>query len=132
MALVKGVPFSQLPFAARHAIHKAQLKKQATPAEHCFLRHLATLGLTYRFQQGFYTPYYRIADFYLPEYKLIIEIDGHYHDSAKDRRRDERFWQARGIRTLRLTNEQVLNGEFLTINDFIRGTGDCAAQNVLK
>lgn len=121
MALVRGVPFSRLPFAARHSIHKAQLKKQATPAEHCFLRHLATLGLTYRFQQGFYTPCYRIADFYLPEHKLIVEIDGPCHDDpAKDRRRDNWFQQARGIRTLRLTNDQVLRGDFSSLNDFIR------------
>jgi very-short-patch-repair endonuclease len=119
MALVRGVPFSRLPFGVRHSIHKAQLKKQATPPENCFLRHLATLGLTYRFQQGFYTPCYRIADFYLPEQKLIIEIDGPYHDAAKDRQRDNWFQQARGIRTLRLTNEQVLSGDFSSLTDFI-------------
>ena len=106
----------------RHSIHKAQLKKQTTPAENCFLRHLATLGLTYRFQQGFYTPYYRIADFYLPEQKLIIEIDGPYHNSEEDRSRDNWFQHARGIRTLRLTNEQVLRGDFSTLTDFIHET----------
>jgi very-short-patch-repair endonuclease len=109
MALVRGVPFSRLPFAARHSIYKAQLKNQATPAENCFLRHLATLGITYRFQQGFYTPYYRIADFYLPDHNLIVEIDGPCHDAEKDRRRDEWFTRVRGIPILRLTNEQVLS-----------------------
>jgi very-short-patch-repair endonuclease len=132
MALVRGVPFSRLPLAARHAIHKAQLKKQATPAENCFLRHLASLGLTYRFQQGFYTPCYRIADFYLPEHKLIIEIDGQYHNFAKDRRRDDWFERARGIRTLRLTNEQVLRGEFAAIAISFEKTVDRAPHDPVR
>lgn len=112
MALVRGVRFSRLPFVARHAIHKAQLHKQSTPAENWFCRHLASLGLTYRFQQGFYTPYYRIVDFYLPEENLIIEIDGPCHDAEEDRRRDAEFTAARGIRILRLTNEQAVSGAF--------------------
>ena len=112
MALVRGVPFSRLPFATRHSIHRAQLKKQATPPENCFLRHLASLGITYRFQQGFYTPCYRIVDFYLPDHNLIIEIDGPCHDPENDRRRDARFESVRGIQILRLTNEQVLAGKY--------------------
>ena len=120
MALVKGVPFSKLSRAKRHAIFVAQLKKQATPAENVFCRYLATLGLPYRYQQGFYTPYYRIADFYLPTLNLIIEIDGPCHDSEEDRRRDAWFEKARAIRTLRLTNDQVHRGEFEAIQDLIR------------
>jgi very-short-patch-repair endonuclease len=58
----------------------------------------------------FYTPLFRIADFYLPEMNLIIEIDGSYHDPEKGRIKDERFLRDRGIRTLRLTNDQVLSG----------------------
>jgi very-short-patch-repair endonuclease len=111
MALVRGIPFGKLPFAARHSIHKAQLKRQATPAERRFCCHLDSRGITYRFQQGFFTPCYRIADFYLPDLNLIIEIDGGYHDAEKDRIRDEMFESARGIRTLRLTNEDVISGD---------------------
>ncbi len=101
-----------MPFAARHSIYKAQLKKQTTPAEHAFCCHLASRGITYRFQQGFYSPYYRIVDFYLPEQNLIIEIDGPCHDPEKDRKRDEWFTSVRDIPILRLTNEQVTSGEF--------------------
>lgn len=115
-----GVPFCKLSRAKQHAIFVAQRKQRATRAENLFCSYLASLGLSYRFQQGFYTPYYRIADFYLPTLNIIIEIDGPCHDTEKDRRRDTWFEQVRGIRTLRLTNEQVLRGEFATINDFIR------------
>jgi very-short-patch-repair endonuclease len=112
MGLVRGVPFGQIPFAARHAIHTAQLKKQATPAERWFCRYLDERGLTYRFQQGFYTPCYRIVDFYLPDHNLIVEIDGAYHNPEKDIRPDRWFTSIRKIPILRLTNEQVLSGAF--------------------
>lgn len=119
MARVNGVLFSKLPRAKQHAIFVAQRKQRATPAEKVFSSYLASLGLSYRFQRGFYTPYYRIADFYVPSLNIIIEIDGPCHDAEEDRRRDASFEQARGIRTLRLTNEQILLGEFATLNDFI-------------
>jgi very-short-patch-repair endonuclease len=99
-------------FAARHCRNRAKLVKRATPAENVFLHYVATLGLSYRFQQGFYSPYYRIVDFYLPDHNLIIEIDGPCHDPERERRRDEWFTRVRGIPILRLTNEQVLSGDF--------------------
>jgi very-short-patch-repair endonuclease len=122
MALVKGVPFSKLPRAKQHAIFVAQLKKQTTPAENAFCSYLATLGLPYRFQQGFYTPYYRIADFYLPDLNLIIEIDGPSHtDPDHDRRLDEWFERVRGVKILRLTNNQVYAGDFGAVPDYVQG-----------
>ena len=81
--------------------------------------YLASLGLSYRFQQGFYTPFYRIADFYLPTLNIIIELDGPCHDPEKDKSRDQWFERVRGIMTLRLTNDQVERGDFATINDFV-------------
>jgi very-short-patch-repair endonuclease len=119
MARVAGIPFSKLSREKQHAIFVAQRKQRATPAENLFCSYLASLGLSYRFQQGFYIPCYRIADFYVPSLNIIIEIDGPCHDPEKDRRRDEWFERVRGIRTLRLTNEQVLMREFATLNDFI-------------
>lgn len=51
-----------------------------------------------------------IADFYLEKVRLIIEIDGKYHDTPKqiyfDTLRD-RFFRARRIKTVRIKNEQV-------------------------
>ena len=53
-----------------------------------------------------------IADFYYSKLLLIIEIDGDSHDLRKymDKERDE-YFQIRGIKTIRITNEQVLTGE---------------------
>jgi very-short-patch-repair endonuclease len=76
-------------------------------------------GVPYRFQQGFYTPYHRIVDFYLPEQNLVIEIDGPCHDPEKDRRRDEWFTRERGIKIIRISNEEAMSGKF-TVRDFVR------------
>jgi very-short-patch-repair endonuclease len=72
--------FCHLPLGKRHSINVARLRKSATPAELAFKTFLASLGAPYRFQVGFYQPYYRIVDFYLPDQNLIIEIDGPCHD----------------------------------------------------
>lgn len=112
---------SQLPLKKRHAINVARLRKAATESELVFQDFLASLGVPYRFQQGFYSPYYRIVDFYLPEHKLAIEIDGPSHqDPGHDRRLDAWFERVRGINILRLTNEQVQMGVFASITDFIQ------------
>jgi len=112
--------FCQLPLKKRHAINVARLRKAVTETELRFQVFLAALGAPYRFQQGFYRPYYRIVDFYLPEHKLAIEIDGPSHqDPAHDRHMDTWFERVQGITILRLTNEQVLRGEFAAVNDFI-------------
>jgi very-short-patch-repair endonuclease len=97
-------------FTAWHCKVRATLLKQATRSEHAFSYYLSSKGIRFKQQQGFYTPVYRIADFYLPDHNLIVEIDGGYHQgqAAEDRKKDQAFLRERGIRTLRLTNEQVL------------------------
>ena len=62
-------------FATWHRQNREKLLARTT-TERAFPRYLAALGLRFREQQGFYTPFYRIADFYLPEQNLIIEING--------------------------------------------------------
>jgi very-short-patch-repair endonuclease len=104
--------FGGMKMAKRRVIFVSRLKRQVTQAERRFCCRLHELGLIYRFQQGFYHPYYRIVDFYLPDHNLIVEIDGPCHDPEKDRRRDEWFTRVRGIRIIRLRNEQVLSGDF--------------------
>lgn len=50
------------------------------------------------------------ADIYIPSLKLVIEIDGGYHNTeeqkAKDKQRDDDF-RSIGYTTLRYTNEQI-------------------------
>ena len=53
-----------------------------------------------------------VVDFYAPELKLAIEIDGdsHFHDGAQvyDAQREE-FLKSKGTYFLRFTNQQVYN-----------------------
>lgn len=58
------------------------------------------------------------ADFYLPDYKLTIEVDGSYHDgrvqSMYDKERDEQFLGIK-IRTMRIKNRETINIEMLKL-----------------
>ena len=51
-----------------------------------------------------------IADFFLPEVKLIIEVDGGYHTTPEQKQRDRNrdlFMRNEGYATIRITNEQL-------------------------
>src|SRR5690606_14257621 len=53
-----------------------------------------------------------IADFYCHKLKLIIEVDGKYHESEEQKISDlerSRLLTFQGIQVLRFTNEEVLN-----------------------
>ncbi len=66
------------------------------------------------FQKGFLRPFHRIADFYIPKKKIIIEIDGGYHNNTKelDNIKDVLWLRDRGMITIRITNEQVLSSQY--------------------
>lgn len=107
-------------FQQRHAKLVTKLRRNPTKAENEFCSYLGSLGLGYRFQQSFFHPTYRIADFWIPSLNLIVEIDGPYHDAEIDREKDAIFERVRGIRTVRLTNEQVMSGDLYPVRDFVR------------
>src|SRR5215207_2956180 len=53
-----------------------------------------------------------VADFYCPEAKLVIEVDGGVHESdeqrLRDRDRDDHF-ASLGLTVLRVTNDDVMS-----------------------
>ncbi len=65
-------------------------------------------GVKYRRQHPI-GPY--VADFYCPAAKLVIEVDGHIHDSAaaaaRDEKRDE-YLRKLGLRVIRVPASDVL------------------------
>lgn len=65
------------------------------------------LGIQFYRQKPLFKKY--IADFYCAKTKLIIEVDGGYHDFIfeQDSYRDEYLAQC-GLTTIRFTNEEVL------------------------
>jgi len=67
------------------------------------------LGVKFRRQHGIGK---YIADFYCPDFKLVVELDGdsHYQDDAQeyDYVRDE-FMRGIGLQVLRFTNIEMMN-----------------------
>lgn len=85
----------------------ANMRKKPTLAERCILPELSPLGfLDQHIVLGF------IPDFWHPQKRMIVEIDGGYHTRKlqveKDRERDDIF-RKNGYTVLRFTNDQVLN-----------------------
>ena len=93
----------------RHAQYRATLSAKMTKAELVFGNRLAAAHIPFIFQKGFFRPFHRIYDFYLPHLSLGIEIDGTYHQDivSKDTRKDYSFLTSMGINTIRIPNEDV-------------------------
>lgn len=89
------------------------LRLNPTPSEVIFKKRLDNLGINYIFQKCFIAKdYYCIVDFYLPKpYKLVIEIDGGYHNleyqKIKDYYRDKYLTEERNFKVIRINNEDV-------------------------
>ena len=88
-----------------------ELRRKLTPAERNLwneLRRGRLDGLHFRRQQvidGF------IVDFYCHAVGLVIEVDGAVHDQVQNKEYDaerERILKARGLKVLRVVNEDVM------------------------
>jgi len=68
------------------------------------------------------------CDIYLPDFKIDLECDGVYWHSLagvpeKDRRRDNYMLEKHGIKTIRITDEEINNDKqkvFATIKNFLK------------
>lgn len=102
---------------ARNSAYTYDLRRKPTPAEMIVGEWMWNNKIQFRFQKGFVAPFHRIVDFYLATRKLIIEVDGGYHQDtvAKDHLKDRLWLEKRSMRTIRVTNEQVYSGEFVKI-----------------
>lgn len=78
--------------------------------------------IRFMFQKGFLKPFHRIADFYIPNRKLIIEVDGGYHELIKkqDELKDFLFKQKRGMKTIRIKNEQIWDKSYQKTLGFLK------------
>ena len=90
---------------------RRKLRKKETEAEELFwqrVRNKKVNGLKFKRQHSICN---NIVDFYCPSKKIIIELDGEYHDTEqqniKDKLRDEHL-QALGFKILRFRNEKIL------------------------
>ena len=91
---------------------KKRLTENITPAEKIFKDRLDSLGVRYFFQKGFIKgDFYCIVDFYIPKpHKICIEIDGGYHNTPEQKRKDwakDKYLTSRKTRVVRIKNEDV-------------------------
>jgi len=74
----------------------------------------------------FYRQYsigYYIVDFYCPQIKLVIEIDGKFHDSEYNQDYDKirsNYFESIGIKTIRFPNQKVLKDIDSVMKDVTR------------
>lgn len=98
----------------------SELRRRATKAERIFKRKLTqAIKVKFQFQRGFIKGgYFAIVDFHIPSRRICIEIDGGYHDTPeqkrKDHHRDSWLRDVRKQRVIRLTNKQA---EAMTVDE---------------
>ena len=97
--------------------YKHILEVNATYAER-LLKIFLTGKIDFEFQKIIYTDnkHFFIADFYIPSKNLIIELDGEYHDNAKQQEKD--IWRTKilkslGYRVIRFKNRQITESKDL-------------------
>ena len=91
-----------------------------TPAENSFAKLLRYLNMDFEMQKVFSCKESMyIVDFYLPQYKTVVEIDGGYHNTPQQRKKDRKRTQALKkqpliIRIIRFQNEEIQNTPDIT------------------
>lgn len=103
-----------IPYSKHLKSYQRKMRRDPTPAEECITDLLCKCKVKFVRQQCFYDPVTKvcyIADFWLSEYKVVIECDGcqHYTPDGlrEDKTRDKHFKTA-NIKTIRLKNSIAL------------------------
>lgn len=90
---------------------KKSLIEKATKAELYIQTLLKSADIRYIFQKGFIQGNnYCIVDFYIPRRKICLEIDGGYHQTKKQRKRDANrtaYLSDRGFSVICVQNEDA-------------------------
>ena len=114
-----GEPNTKFTLTDSANTNRAKLIQTATKSERELIGFLKSEGIKYEFQKIFYydSSYY-IVDFYIPSAKLVIEVDGRYHDSSIQQRDDllrtRRLKSICGVNELiRFANEELKNRDFV-------------------
>jgi very-short-patch-repair endonuclease len=96
-------------FKPRNTARAKSLRNQATPAERLLWTALSSRRVAgHKFSRQMpLGPYF--ADFLCREARMVVELDGHSHDTRQehDRQRDA-FMKAEGYRVMRFTNADVM------------------------
>lgn len=99
--------------------YRKQLIKNCTGAEWCVRSAMKKMGIRFAFQHIIYVDrekHFFIVDFLLND-KKILEVDGGYHKTEKQKKRDiERtaLLRKKGYEVYRITNGKCYNTAYLT------------------
>ena len=86
------------------------LRKEMTYCEKIVWLHLRRKQLGYRFLRQYSVDHY-VVDFYCPEMKLAVEIDGSVHDTPDQKEYDayrQEYLEKFGITFVRVTNDELM------------------------
>ncbi len=89
---------------------RRQLRQDATSAERKLWQHLRRKGLEKQKFKRQYSVGPYVVDFYCPEERLVVELDGAVHETSWQRASDEArtdFLTKQGIRVIRYENRKV-------------------------
>lgn len=105
--------------------NKNKLLNNMTESEKRFEQILKDNKVRYMKQKGFIAKGFScIVDFYLPEWKCCVEIDGGYHNTdiqkIKDSYRTEYLTKTRNLCVIRIKNEHVSKSNFKKIFKIIK------------
>jgi len=90
---------------------RKDLRNNLTEPEKHLWQILRKQQMGYKFRRQHGIGHY-IVDFYCPQLKLVIEVDGdsHYSEEAQSHDKDrDHYMQTLGIMTIRLQNDAVMN-----------------------
>ncbi len=102
------MPYTRIPgyiFDLSRRLRKTQTKAEEVLWAHLRRRRLSGLKFRRQHPLGRY-----IADFYCPEVRLVIELDGAVHDLEDQKEYDElrkQMIEVHGVRMLRFRNDQI-------------------------
>jgi very-short-patch-repair endonuclease len=97
------------------------LRSQMPVSEKLFWYKVRRNNLGYRFRRQFGIGKY-IVDFYCPQFKLVVEIDGATHETEKELEHDrirQNFLEGLGLEVKRYDNLQIKNGLGWVIDDLL-------------
>lgn len=122
---------SRFSVSRETTLRARRLRHEATPYERLLwskLKNGQMEGLRFRRQHPV-GPY--ILDFYCPELKLCVELDGHSHGldgaEARDARRTD-YLEARGITVVRFWNDDVKSDLLSVVDSVLRECRAIAAR----
>lgn len=93
-----------------------------TPSEKIVWAHLRKKQLGYRFLRQYSVDHF-VLDFYCPELKLAIEIDGNVHEVSENKEYDkarQKYVERFGIKFIRIKNEEIFGNADLAFEKIVK------------